>query len=94
MQIRTRLIACLFTIAALAGCGLTSNQIAKTQSFGSATENIGKLGEKEFVNIRNGIIDMNKELIAIDHTKTADSLAFDRANRQTRCRQCGAERLW
>jgi hypothetical protein len=68
----------LLVAASLTGCGLTSKQILKTQSFGIATENIGKIGEEEFVNIRNGIIQMNKELIAIDNTKTARDLKFDR----------------
>ena len=69
---------CLLLAATLCGCGLTSKQIVKTQSFGTATANIGKLGEEEFVNIRNGIIEMNKELVAIDNTKTASDLQFDR----------------
>jgi len=68
----------LLLAVSISGCGLTSKQIVKTQSFGTATENIGKLGEEEFVNIRNGIIEMNKELIAIDNTKTASDLNFDR----------------
>lgn len=79
MKRRLVLIAgCLLLAASLSGCGLTSKQIVKTQSFGAATENIGKLGEEEFVNIRNGIIEMNKELVAIDNTKTASGLKFDR----------------
>lgn len=78
MKLRVRVISCLSLIALLSGCGLTGNQIVKTQSFGAATANIGKLGEEEFVNIRNGIIEMNKELVSIDNTKTADSLVFDK----------------
>lgn len=62
----------------ISGCSLTNNQIVKTQSFAAATYNLGKLGEEEFVNIRNGIIEMNKELVSIDNTKTANSLRFDR----------------
>lgn len=73
-----RAILCLPVIGLLFGCGLTANQIVKTQSFGVATANIGKLGEEEFVNIRNGIIEMNKELVSIDNTKMADSLVFDK----------------
>lgn len=72
------LAGCLLVAAFLTGCGLTSKQIVKTQSFGTATENIGKLGEEEFVNIRNGIIEMNQELVVIDNTKTAGDLRFDR----------------
>lgn len=62
----------------LAGCGLTEGQVVKTRAFGTATAGIGELGEKEFVNIRDGIIAMNRALVAIDHTKTSDSLVFDR----------------
>jgi hypothetical protein len=62
----------------LTGCGLTHGQIVKTHTFGTATENIGKFGEEEFVHIRNGIIEMNKHLVAIDNTKTADSLVLDK----------------
>lgn len=68
----------ILLIAAITGCGLTNKQIIKTQSFGTATSNIGKFGEEEFVNIRNGIIEMNKELISIDNTKMANSLKFDK----------------
>ena len=78
MKLGAKAISCLSIIALLSGCGLTGNQIVKTQSFGAATANIGKLGEEEFVNIRNGIIEMNKELVSIDNTKTADSLVFDK----------------
>ena len=76
MGIRTLLY--LLFLALLTGCGLTDKQIIKTQSFGAATEKIGKLSEEEFVNIRNGIIQMNKELVSIDNTKTSRSLVFDK----------------
>jgi len=72
------ILGCLLLATSISGCGLTSKQIVKTQSFGTATKNIGKLGEEEFVNIRNGIIEMNKELVAIDNTKTASDFNFDR----------------
>ncbi|MDO8546032.1 MAG: hypothetical protein Q7R68_01600 [Nitrospirales bacterium] len=78
MNLGVRAISCLSIIVLLSGCGLTSNQIVKIHSFGAATANIGKLGEEEFINIRNGIIEMNKELVSIDNTKKADSLAFDK----------------
>lgn len=71
-----RLIA-INLIIALSGCGLTNQQIIATQSFGTATTTIGALGEEEFVNIRNSIIEMNKALVSIDSTKTADNLVFD-----------------
>lgn len=78
MKLGARVISCLSLIVLLSGCGLTSDQIVKTQSFGAATANIGELGEEEFVNIRNGIIEMNKALVSIDNTKMADSLVLDK----------------
>ncbi len=71
-------LTCILVLAVITGCGLTSKQVVKTQSFGNATSNIGRFGEREFLNIRNGIITMNKELVAIDNTKMADSLKLDR----------------
>jgi len=58
-------LTCILVLAVITGCGLTSKQIVKSQSFGNATSNIGRFGEREFLNIRNGIITMNKELVAI-----------------------------
>lgn len=78
MKLRVIAVSCLSLVTLLAGCGLTSNQIVETKSFGVATANIGKLGEEEFLNIRNSIIEMNKELVSIDNTKTADNLVFDK----------------
>lgn len=78
MKQAVRIITCCSFVIALSSCGLSANQIVKTQSFGTATASIGKLGEEEFVNIRKGIIEMNQELVAIDNTKTADSLVFDK----------------
>lgn len=78
MKITSITITFLSIIVLLSGCGLTNDQIVKTQSFGAATANIGTLGEEEFVNIRNSIIEMNKELVSIDNTKTSDSLIFDK----------------
>ncbi len=71
-------LTCILVLVVITGCGLTSKQVVKTQSFGNATSNIGRFGEREFLNIRNGIITMNKELVAIDNTKMADSLKLDR----------------
>lgn len=70
---------CLLVAASLSGCGLTSEQIVKIQSFGTATENIGKLGEKEFINIRREIIEMNKMRVTIDNTKNASDFNFDKS---------------
>ena len=78
MRNLVRIVFFTFLVALISGCGLTKNQIVKMQSFGSATANIGKLGEEEFVNIRNGIIEMNKEIVSIDNTKTSNKFDFDK----------------
>lgn len=70
-------VALSFTIL-LTGCGLTRQEIKSTQSFGTATTQIGAFGEAEFVNIRNEIIEMNTHLIAIDNTKTSKNLVLDK----------------
>jgi hypothetical protein len=78
MRLVAKAASCLSIIAFLSGCGLTGNQIVKTQSFGTATENIGRIGEEEFINIRNGIIEMNTELLSIDNSKKFNSLVLDK----------------
>lgn len=78
MKKLVQLISSSLAVALLTGCGLSNYQVVKTQTFGAATASIGKLGEEEFVNIRNGIIEMNKKLAVIDHTKTAKNLTFDK----------------
>jgi hypothetical protein len=60
-----------------AGCGLPRDQIAATHAFGNATATLGALGEEEFVGIRQGIIDMNAALLALDSTKTTTNLALE-----------------
>lgn len=64
----------------LAGCsGLTGNQVVRIQSFGGATANVGKIGEDEFVNIRNGIIEMNRARLALDKNLRASEVDTDKA---------------
>lgn len=64
-------------IILLTGCGLTTQQIIQTQSFGNATSHIGSISENEFVNIRASIIEMNEMLVTIDNTKSAKNIQFD-----------------
>lgn len=78
MKRMIRVLSCMLIVIATAGCSLSNKQIVKTKSFGTATSNIGKLGEEEFINIRKWIIEMNKELVSIDNTKKANSLTFDK----------------
>ena len=70
---------CFLVLSAsvLSGCGLTSTQVRAVRSFGSATKCVGQMGEEEFIRIRKEIIRMNKELYAIDNTKTSDSMVLD-----------------
>jgi hypothetical protein len=78
MKNLVRIAFIVLVVALVSGCGLTNNQIVKTQAFGAATADIGKLGEEEFINIRNGIIEMNKERVSIDNTKTSKDMIFDK----------------
>jgi len=98
MKVKSRILAIALMAIVLSGCGLTSRQIYKTQSFGTATANIGKIGEEEFVSIRNGIIEMNKELISIDNTKTSENFEFDKPtsaeHTSTRVAACKALNLY
>lgn len=59
------------------GCGLARNQIEPVHAFGGATATLGGLGEQEFAAIRNGIIEMNAALLALDRTKTTSNLTLD-----------------
>lgn len=77
MLFKPNTLLCLLLLALLSNCGLNNNQLVKTKSFGSATESLGKLSEEEFLNIRNGIIEMNETLYVIDSSKTAGSLVLD-----------------
>ncbi|HEX5056110.1 MAG TPA: hypothetical protein VFX02_06395 [Gammaproteobacteria bacterium] len=70
-------LICQFCIMMLGGCGLPRNQIAATHAFGNATAILGALGEEEFVGIRQGIIDMNAGLLALDSAKTTANLTLE-----------------
>lgn len=61
----------------LEGCGLPRNQLAATHTFGNATAILGSLGEEEFIGIRNGIIEMNAALLALDSAKTTANLTLE-----------------
>lgn len=55
----------------------SQTEILKTHTFGEATEKVGQFTEDEFISIREGIIEMNKELIAIDSRKTSKDFVLD-----------------
>jgi hypothetical protein len=67
----------LICAATIGGCGLARNQIVATHSFGDATAELGAFGEREFASIRQGIIEMNTALLALDNTKTTANLVLD-----------------
>lgn len=69
--------ACLFLCVFLSGCAITTKQRDATETFGLATERVGRIGEEEFITIRDGIIQMNETLIILDRSKTSRSLPFD-----------------
>lgn len=72
------LLCILLSALSISACGtLTNEQIINTHAFGSATVDIGKFGETEFVDIRNNIIAMNQALLIIDNSKTANDIIFD-----------------
>ncbi len=74
-----RILGYLILLSILSGCGLTKNQIVQIHAFGAATKSVGDLGENEFINIRNGVIEMRHERALIDDTKTANELIdFDK----------------
>lgn len=93
-----RILTFTLLVALLSGCGLTSQQIVKTKSFGTETASIGKLGEEEFVNIRNGIIEMNKLFVSIDFAQSSESFVFDKPtsaeSTQKRIAACKALKLY
>lgn len=74
---KTHCFIALFLAFAFTGCGFTHNEIVKTQAFGAATEKVGEFSENEFINIRDGVIQMNEELMAIDNTKTSKYFILD-----------------
>lgn len=65
------------SVLALGGCGLPRQQIAATHAFGDATATLGSLSETEFVAIRQGIMEMNAALLALDTAKTTVNLTLD-----------------
>jgi hypothetical protein len=64
-------------VMVLGGCGLPRHQIVATHAFGNATATLGSLSEAEFIDIRQGIIDMNAALLTLDPAKTTANLTLD-----------------
>lgn len=60
-----------------AGCATTTPQRDATEAFGLATERIGRLGEDEFISLRNGIVRLRKLQAVLDTTATSAELHFD-----------------
>jgi len=64
---------CVFSTA----CATLAPQRDATENFGLATERVGKMGEAEFVVIRNGIIRMNKYQVVLDSSATSRDIRYD-----------------
>ena len=61
----------------LTGCAGTAKHRDATETFGLATDRIGRMGENEFIAIRSGIIRMNKLQAVMDTAVTSRTIAYD-----------------
>ena len=64
-------------LVVLTGCAAPGKHRDATETFGLATERIGRMGESEFVAIRSGIIRMNKFQAVMDRSATSRTIAYD-----------------
>lgn len=69
--------ASIIFLVFLTGCAATTKHRDATETFGLATERIGRMGESEFVALRSGIIRMNKFQAAMDSSATSRTIAYD-----------------
>jgi|GEM_PF-1822380 len=61
------LILCAF----LSGCAAATTQRNAMESFGLATERVGRMSESEFISMRGEIIEMNSLIMVLDRTEVA-----------------------
>ena len=71
------LIACAFFCTLLSGCATNALQRNALESFGLATERVGRMSESEFLSMRGEIIEMNSLLLILDNSKNAESRTYD-----------------
>ena len=69
--------ASIIFLVFLTGCAATTKHRDATETFGLATERIGRMGESEFVAIRSGIIRMNKFQAFMDRSATSRTIGYD-----------------
>jgi len=71
------LIACITVCAFLSGCATSATQRNAMESFGLATERVGRMSESEFLSMRSEVIEMNSLLVLLDRSKNTDNWAYD-----------------
>jgi len=71
------LIACITVCAFLSGCATNAMQRNAMESFGLATERVGRMSESEFLSMRSEIIKMNSLLVLLDRSKNTDNWTYD-----------------
>jgi hypothetical protein len=71
------LCLCLLLCVLEIGCATKSTLRNATQTFGSATERIGRMGEDEFVTIRAETVAMNKAMLVLSQDMSAQDLVYD-----------------
>jgi len=71
------LIACITVCAFLSGCATNATQRNAMESFGLATERVGRMSESEFLSMRSEVIEMNSLLVLLDRSKNTDNWAYD-----------------
>lgn len=67
------LCASIILCAFLSGCATTTTQRNVMESFGLATERVGRMSESEFLSMRGEVIEMNSLIMVLDRTKGAHS---------------------
>lgn len=71
------LYASLALCAFLCGCATTTTQRNAMESFGLATERVGRMSESEFLSMRNDIIEMNSLIMVLDRTRDSRGQSHD-----------------
>ena len=71
------LIACITVCAFISGCATNATQRNAMESFGLATERVGRMSESEFLSMRSEVIEMNSLLVLLDRSKNTDNWTYD-----------------
>jgi hypothetical protein len=73
------LCATVIMSAFLCGCAATTTQRNAMESFGLATERVGRISESEYLSMRSEIIHMNALIVVLDKTHNARDRVHDEA---------------